>query len=93
MAKLWTGKERKEGATVVEIQDGLAHLVSALHGLASQIRPDMATADAAKLLDTIDHHIEAYNANAAALNEHEIRGMLTERAAIIAGLSKVEKDE
>ena len=91
MASLWTGKEHKEGATVIEIQDGLTHLVGALQVLASRIRPDLAVEDATKLLEEIDQHIEVYNANAAALNEHEVRVMLTERAAIIAGLKKVEQ--
>jgi hypothetical protein len=88
MTKVWTGKELKEGASVAEIEAGLAHLQVELQTLASQIRPDLPTSDASKLLEKIDQYIAAYNVNAAALNEHEVRVALTERAAIIAGIAK-----
>lgn len=93
MNKLWTGKEFKDDASLVEVQDGLNHLKRLLINLGSQIRQDMPTAEAEKLVATIDQHFDHYNANAGALNEHKLREMLAERAAIIAGIKNADDGE
>lgn len=93
MGKLWTGKEFKEGASLVEVQEGLKHLKSVLVNLGSQIRPDLPIAEADKLLATIDQRFDNYNANVAAINEHEVRKLLVERAAIIAGIKANDDDD
>ena len=92
MAELWTGKDFKEGASVVEIREGLNHLVRGLRRLAAEVRPDLPRAEATKLLDVIDKQIEYYNANLTALNEQEVRNMLVERAAVIAELREFDDD-
>ncbi len=93
MGKLWTGKEFKDGASLVEVQEGLKHLKSVLINLGSQIRPDLTTAEAEKLLATIDQRFDNFNANVAAINEHKLREMLVERAAIIAGITDADDGE
>lgn len=93
MGKLWTGSEFKENASPAEVQAGLDHLVRVLRNLRQQVRPDLPLADADALLKKIDHHVDLYNANAAVLNEYEVRVALEERAEIIDALPDFNDDE
>lgn len=86
MGKLWTGSEFEKRASPAEVQAGLDHLVRVLRNLRQQVRPDLPLADADALLKKIDQHVDLYNANAAVLNEYEVRMALEERAEIIDAL-------
>lgn len=92
MGKLWTGTEFKENASTVEVQAGLDHLVRVLRNLRQQVRPDLSLADADALRKKIDQHFEYYNANAAFINEYEVRMALDERAEIIDALPDFNTD-
>lgn len=92
MGELWTGTEFRENPSPTEVQAGLDHLVRVLRNLRQQVRPDLPLADADALLKKIDQHVNYYNANAAALNEYEVRAALEERAEIIDALSDSNKD-
>lgn len=93
MGKLWTGTEFKENPSPTEVQAGLDHLARVLRNLRQQVRPDLPLADADALLKKIDQHVDYYNANAAALNEYEVRAALEERAEIIDALQSASEGE
>ena len=92
MGKLWTGQGYKENATPVEIQAGLDHIVRELKKLRQQVRPGLPLSEVVALREKIDVHFEVYNANVAAMNNHEERFALEERAGIIDGLPDPEED-